>query len=109
MRSSRMSLTTVVVLGAACVFLLSACAPGANDLLGVAGAQGVVAGFWRGLWHGFIAPVTFIVSLFSSDVTLYEVHNNGAWYNLGFLLGINAVLGGHAARGSWPKKKVVKA
>jgi hypothetical protein len=25
---------------------------------------------------------------------MYEVHNNGAWYNLGYLLGAAAILGG---------------
>ena len=25
-------------------------------------------GFWKGLWHGFIAPVTFIISLFSGGI-----------------------------------------
>jgi hypothetical protein len=25
---------------------------------------------------------------------VYEVHNNGSWYNGGFLLGVSSVLGG---------------
>ena len=52
------------------------------------------AGFWAGLWHGVIAWITFIISLFSDSVTMYEVNNNGAWYNLGFLLGLGAFVGG---------------
>ena len=40
-----------------------------------------------GLWHGFISPVTFVISIFSRNVRLYEVHNNGTWYNFGFVLG----------------------
>ena len=52
------------------------------------------AGFWAGLWHGFIAWITFIISLFSDNVTMYEVNNTGAWYNLGFLLGLGAFVGG---------------
>jgi hypothetical protein len=63
-----------------------------------AGKSGV-AGFWLGLWHGFICVVTFVVSLFNHDVQMYEVHNNGALYNLGYLLGASASLGG-AGRGS---------
>jgi hypothetical protein len=27
-------------------------------------------------------------------VTMYEVHNNGGWYNFGFLLGMMIILGG---------------
>jgi hypothetical protein len=56
--------------------------------------EGRVAGFWLGLWHGIIAPVTFVISLFSDKVHVYEVHNNGNWYTFGFLLGLAIVLGG---------------
>jgi hypothetical protein len=48
------------------------------------------AGFLGGLWHGLIAPITFIVSLFVSGVSIYETHNNGRWYEFGFMLGICA-------------------
>ena len=45
-------------------------------------------GFWFGLVQGFIAPVTFVISLFQHDVAVYSVPNNGLWYNFGFVLGI---------------------
>jgi hypothetical protein len=41
------------------------------------------------------------VSLFNPDVGIYEIHNNGAWYNLGFLLGIMVPLSGGARAGAW--------
>lgn len=60
------------------------------------------AGFWLGLWHGFITPVTFVVSLFRDDVNVYEVANNGNWYDFGFVLGLSMIFsgggGGAAAR-----------
>jgi hypothetical protein len=56
-----------------------------------------VAGFWQGLWHGIISPITFIISLFSEDVHFYEVHNNGGWYNFGFILGAGILTGGGSA------------
>ena len=68
-----------------------------NPETGVAAADGDVAGFWLGLWHGFIAPITFIISLFSDTVNIYEVHNNGNWYNFGFMFGISVSLGGSGA------------
>ena len=52
------------------------------------------AGFWMGLWHGFISLVAFIISLFNENVTIYEVNNTGWPYNLGFILGIMIVYGG---------------
>ena len=45
-------------------------------------------GFLLGLWHGFIFPVAWIVSLFMSGVAVYAVPNNGGWYDFGYFLGI---------------------
>jgi hypothetical protein len=70
------------------------CAPGPNALEKTADAGGNVAGFWMGIWHGLISPVTFIISLFSKDIRFYEVHNAGGWYNFGFVLGAGLFLGG---------------
>jgi len=50
-------------------------------------------GFWSGLWHGFISPIAFIVSLFS-DYRIYAFPNDGRWYDLGFMLGIGGFSGG---------------
>ena len=87
------SLVMLVVLA---LVLLAGCAPGPNQLRGSAGESGVVAGFWRGLWNGIIAPVTFIISLFTPKVQMYDVHNNGGWYNFGFILGMSIIFGGSA-------------
>ena len=59
-------------------------------------------GFLLGLWHGFIFPVAWVLSLFVPDVAVYAVPNNGGWYDFGFFLGI-VVFG----VGSWRGKKVV--
>ncbi len=73
--------------------VLAACAAGANT----AAASGPdAAGFWLGLWHGFISPWTFVVSLFNHSVSIYEVHNNGGWYDLGFMVGVSAFFSGPA-------------
>lgn len=77
------------------LILLTGCAPGPNQAEDTAQADGEqAAGFWLGLWHGVIAPITFVISLFNSDVGMYEVHNNGGWYNFGFLFGLASVWGG---------------
>jgi hypothetical protein len=73
---------------------MAGCAPGPNRLADEPDEEGEVAGFLQGLWNGIIAPITFIVSLFSEDVHMYDVHNNGGWYNFGFLLGMTIILGG---------------
>ena len=51
-------------------------------------------GLWLGLWHGFIAPITFIISLFSSELRIYAYPNAGLWYDFGFMLGIGGFSGG---------------
>lgn len=45
-------------------------------------------GFWGGLWHGFIVLFSFIGSLFDPTIAVYSFNNNGAFYNLGFVLGV---------------------
>ena len=68
--------------------VLAGCAPGPNPSKGTASEHGGVVGFSLGLWQGFIAPLVFLVSLFRRDLSIYEVHNNGAWYNFGYLFGL---------------------
>lgn len=60
--------------------------------------QGKPDGFLLGLWHGVIAPITFIISLFSDSVEFYSVNNNGGWYNFGFVLGAGILLGSSSSR-----------
>lgn len=77
--------------------LLGACAAGMNPAVDVPSPEtGDTAGFFMGFWHGVIAPVTFIISLFTDNVNMYEVHNNGNWYDFGFVLGAGILFGGGA-------------
>ena len=84
----------MVLVVLAVVLSLGACAAGPNTMVGTPAADGSEAGFLKGLWHGFIALFTFIISLFSDKVSVYEVHNNGGWYDLGFIIGVSAFFGG---------------
>ncbi len=45
-------------------------------------------GFLLGLWHGFIFPVAWALSLVMPDVAVYAVPNNGGWYDFGFFIGV---------------------
>ena len=72
----------LAVLGLFLVFTLcftAGCAAGPNVFKNSTGATGSVAGFWLGLWHGFILPFAFVVSLVNDKVAIYEVHNSGTW------------------------------
>ncbi len=66
-------------------------APGPNPLVNTADLGGRVAGALLGLWHGVISPVTLVLSFINHGGQIYEVHNDGSEYNLGFLLGVAIV------------------
>jgi hypothetical protein len=76
------------------VVFISGCLAGTNTAAHLPGPDGEIAGFWMGLWHGIIAPVTFVISLFTENIHMYEVHNNGGWYDFGFVLGAGIIFGG---------------
>lgn len=95
MSRSRITLAGSVALA---VLLLAACAAGPNNVAQVNAPH--IAGFWLGLWQGAISPVTFLISLFNHNVTIYDVHNNGNWYNFGFMIGVSAAFSGAARSGA---------
>ncbi len=101
MTKKRLFFVSIIILA---ILLLTGCAAGTNPTVDVLDADGKSAGFWLGLWHGLISCVTFIISLFSDNVNVYEVHNSGNWYDFGFMLGVSIIFGG-GARGVKRKSK----
>jgi hypothetical protein len=91
-----------VVLSTLVLLQLAGCAPGANELENLGGPD--EAGFWQGVWHGVISPITFLVSLFTPDVNVFEVHNDGTWYTVGFMLGLCLVSSSAAASGNYARR-----
>jgi len=84
-----------LLVGLVFIILLSGCAAGQNPNKGALRVEAEKpAGFWLGLWQGIIVPVAFVVSWFKSSVGIYEVYNNGFWYNFGFVIGIMIIFGG---------------
>ncbi len=77
----------------ALAFLMTRCVP--NDGTFYIGELSYkLAGFWSGLWHGTISGITLLLSLFNKDIGIYEIINNGTWYNFGFLIGVGGLAGG---------------
>ena len=91
-RRLRSVIALVAVVGT--VVLLSSCAAGPNPSVGTGEDE---PGFLMGLWHGVIVFFTFVISLFRDDVSVYEVANDGNWYDFGFFLGLMISLGGSGA------------
>ena len=52
------------------------------------------AGFFWGIWHGWIAPVSLIIGIFKKGVRIYETANDGWWYDFGFYIAIISGFGG---------------
>ncbi|MCF7912031.1 MAG: hypothetical protein K9M99_05855 [Candidatus Cloacimonetes bacterium] len=80
------------------VLFIFSCTAGPNEFTTQKGNN---AGFFMGLWHGLISIITLIISLFTDNVSIYEVHNTGFLYDLGFLLGAGALTGGTL----WSRRK----
>ena len=65
--------------------------PGLNPERDKPAEGGLIAGLAMGFWHGLISPVTLIMSFLNPAIQMYEVHNTGSLYNLGFLFGVAIV------------------
>jgi hypothetical protein len=91
----------VLIIALALLLTVLNCAPGNERFTEEA------AGFFAGLWHGFICFFTFIISLFSKTVQIYEMNNTGGWYDFGFILGAAIFFGGSGKTQS--KKKICKS
>ena len=94
-----------LVVAAAFVLVFGSCTA-SQPQVGVMPGVEPIPGFWKGFWHGFIAPITFLVSLFSDEVRVYAFPNTGRWYDFGFMLGIGGFSGGvFAGSRGMPKEK----
>jgi hypothetical protein len=67
-------------------------APGPNPMINQPDGLGRIARAGAGLWHGMIAPITLVFSFFDDNIHMYEVHNAGSEYDLGFFLGVTLII-----------------
>ncbi len=63
------------------------------------------AGFFSGIWHGWVAPLSLIIGIFNGNIRVYEVNNTGWWYDLGFYMAIISGFGGISLSRKKMKKK----
>ena len=71
------------------LFILNGCAPGSG-----ASTPDNPAGFFTGVWHGWIAPVSLIWGTFNKAIRVYEPINTGWFYDFGFYIAIIGGFGG---------------
>lgn len=72
------------------LLLVSGCTPGHPRF----SQERPPAGFFWGVWHGWIAPFSLIGGLFNPRIRVYETHNTGWWYDIGFYVAIIGGFGG---------------
>jgi hypothetical protein len=73
------------------MLLFSGCVPGDGTY-----SAEHPAGFFSGIWHGWIAPILLIWRLFNANIRLYEPMNVGWWYEFAFYVAIVGGFGGFA-------------
>jgi hypothetical protein len=79
--------------------LLTACALALLALAGCVPGDGACtaqkpAGFFWGIWHGWVAPISLIIGIFKKNIRIYEALNNGWLYDLGFYIAVISGFGG---------------
>lgn len=78
-----------VILSLLVLVLLTGCIPGDGTATSTN-----TAGFLWGIWHGWLAPLSLIISIFDRNIRIYEVFNSGFWYDFGYYMAIIAGFGG---------------
>lgn len=69
--------------------LLAGCVPGDGT-----NTSSDRAGFFWGIWHGWIAPISLIIGFFKPGIRIYETANTGLFYDLGFYIAVISGFGG---------------
>ena len=73
--------------------VLAGCFPGSEQF------KTQPAGFFTGIWHGWIAPISLIMGLINGGKTrIYETFNTGILYDLGYYVAVISGFGGLALR-----------
>jgi len=71
----------IILVFLGCLLFLTACTAGSAS-------YDEPAGIIKGFWHGLIAPIMWVFSIFNSDFLIYERYHVRIWYDFGFYIGI---------------------
>ncbi|NLN40401.1 MAG: hypothetical protein GX160_00105 [Clostridiales bacterium] len=83
MRLEILRLLSISLLIVFMVMILAGCVPGDGR-----NTEQRPAGFFWGIWHGWMAPISLIIGIFDSKIRIYEVYNNGWTYDFGYYIAI---------------------
>ncbi len=82
------------------IVILTGCLPGDGT-----NSEGNPAGFFWGIWHGWLAPISLIIGFFKQHIQIYEKFNTGWWYDFGFYIAIISGFGGISLSRNKARKK----
>ncbi len=68
---------------------ITACMPNPSETFAAA-----PSGFFKGVWHGWIAPFSLLFGFFNDTTRIYDPNNTGWWYDFGFYMAIISGFGG---------------
>lgn len=86
---SRRRYLVLALIAVAAAAVLTGCIPGDGTY-----TDAKPAGFFWGVWHGWIAPISLVGGLFNHNLHVYEPINTGWWYDFGFYIAIISGFGG---------------
>jgi len=86
---SKKNLLSIVLISLISIAILSSCMPNPTEAM-----IKKPAGFFMGVWHGWIAPLSLIIGFFNDTTRIYEPNNTGWWYDFGFYMAIISGFGG---------------
>ena len=89
--SKRTKFIVLILVIIIAVSLLSGCIPGDGK-----NTSDNKAGFFWGIWHGWLAPISLIISIFKDNISIYEVSNVGWLYDFGYYIAVISGFGGVA-------------
>ena len=85
----RKNMVLLSIIAVSILLTLTGCAPGDGTYTAIK-----PAGFFWGIWHGWISPISLVVGLFRKNIRIYEVVNTGWWYDFGFYIAVISGFGG---------------
>lgn len=90
----------LMILMLSAMLVLTACLPGDGSY-----SAENPAGFFWGIWHGWLAPLSLILGLIRGGYRIYEVYNTGWAYDFGFYVALIGGFGGFSLFRSKKSKK----
>jgi hypothetical protein len=96
MKTKYMSIFILILV----LLFVTSCMPGGDS-----SSEENPAGFFMGVWHGWIAPISVIVGFFNDTIRIYEINNTGWWYDFGFYMAIIGGFGGFSLARSKTRRR----